>query len=70
MVYNIQNDWLFGLCPTTSTLKTRKHNISDTGYISVKYLRLALSKGPNRDVMNWGLCMPYKVGFGSDDRIY
>jgi hypothetical protein len=27
---NIQNYWVFGLCPSSSILKTREHNISET----------------------------------------
>jgi hypothetical protein len=42
MVYNIQNYWVFGLCPSSSILETRKHNVSETGS------RLALSKEPKR----------------------
>jgi hypothetical protein len=34
MVYNVQNYWGFGLCPSSGILKAR--------------LKLALSKGPNR----------------------
>jgi hypothetical protein len=25
-----QNDWVFGLCPSSSILKTREHNVSET----------------------------------------
>jgi hypothetical protein len=39
-----QNYWVFGLCPSSSILKTREHNISETESQSL----LALSKGPNR----------------------
>jgi hypothetical protein len=31
MVYNTQNYWVFGLCPLSSILETRKHNVSETG---------------------------------------
>jgi hypothetical protein len=27
---NVQNYWVFGLCPKSSILKTRKHSISET----------------------------------------
>jgi hypothetical protein len=51
MVYNTQNYWVFGLCPSSSILKTRKHNVSETPSASI--LRwggrhLVLSKGPNK----------------------
>jgi hypothetical protein len=26
MVYNTQNYWVFGLCPSSGILETRKHN--------------------------------------------
>jgi hypothetical protein len=45
-VYNIQNHWIPGLCPSSGILNTRKHNVSETE--SVQLLRLALSKVPNR----------------------
>jgi hypothetical protein len=35
MVYNSQNYWGFVLCPSSGILETRKHNVSDTGYLSV-----------------------------------
>jgi hypothetical protein len=31
MVYNIQIYWVFGLCASSGTLKTREHNVSKTG---------------------------------------
>jgi hypothetical protein len=37
-VYNTQNYWVFGLCPSSGILDTRKHNVSETG--SVFVLRL------------------------------
>jgi hypothetical protein len=30
MVYKTQNYWVFGLCPLSGILKTRKNNISET----------------------------------------
>jgi hypothetical protein len=30
-VYNIQNYWISGLCPLSGILKSRKHNILETG---------------------------------------
>jgi hypothetical protein len=35
MVYNTQNHWVFGLCPLSGILESRKHNISETGSVSV-----------------------------------
>jgi hypothetical protein len=35
MVYNTQNYWVSGLCPSSGILNTRKHNVSKTGSISV-----------------------------------
>jgi hypothetical protein len=35
MVYNIQNYWVFGLCLSFGILETRKHNVSETGSVSV-----------------------------------
>jgi hypothetical protein len=32
---NSQNYWVFGLCPSSSILKAREHNISETGSVSV-----------------------------------
>jgi hypothetical protein len=55
MVYNIQNYWVLGLPSSSGILWTRKHDVSETGSVSVlkwepviRWLRLALSKGPNR----------------------
>jgi hypothetical protein len=31
MVYSTQNYWVFGFCPSSSILKTRDHNLSETG---------------------------------------
>jgi hypothetical protein len=33
--YGTKNYWVFGLCPLSSILKTRKHNVSETGSVSV-----------------------------------
>jgi hypothetical protein len=30
-----QNYWGFGLCPSSGILETRKHNVSETGSVSV-----------------------------------
>jgi hypothetical protein len=35
MMYNTQNYWVFGLCPSSGILETRKHSISETGSVSV-----------------------------------
>jgi hypothetical protein len=34
-VYDTQNFWSSGLCPSSGTLKTRKHYVSETGSVSV-----------------------------------
>jgi hypothetical protein len=31
MVYINQNSWVFGLCPSSGILETKKHNVSETG---------------------------------------
>jgi hypothetical protein len=35
MVYNTQNYWVFGLCPLSVVLKSREHNVSETGFVGV-----------------------------------
>jgi hypothetical protein len=35
MVYNTQNYCVFGLCPSSGVLETRKHDVSETGSVSV-----------------------------------
>jgi hypothetical protein len=35
MVYKTQNYWVFGLCPSSGIVETRKHNVSETGSVSV-----------------------------------
>jgi hypothetical protein len=35
MVYNAQNYWVFGLCPSPGILEIRKHNVSGTESVSV-----------------------------------
>jgi hypothetical protein len=35
MVYNTQNYWGFGLCPSSGILEAIKHNISEIGSVSV-----------------------------------
>jgi hypothetical protein len=35
MVYITQNYWVFGLCPSSCILKTREHNVLETGYVSI-----------------------------------
>jgi hypothetical protein len=34
-VYNTHNYWVFGLCPSCGILETRKHNVLETGSVSV-----------------------------------
>jgi hypothetical protein len=34
-VINIQNYWIFRLCPSSGISNTRKHNVSETGSLSV-----------------------------------
>jgi hypothetical protein len=34
-MYNTQNYWVFGLFPLSSILETRKHNISESGPVSI-----------------------------------
>jgi hypothetical protein len=35
MVYNKQNYWVFGLFPSPGILENRKHDVSETGSVSV-----------------------------------
>jgi hypothetical protein len=35
MVYNTQDYWVFGLFPSFGILETRRHNVSETGSVSV-----------------------------------
>jgi hypothetical protein len=35
MAYNIQNYWVFGLCPSSGILKSREHNVSETESVYV-----------------------------------
>jgi hypothetical protein len=35
MLYNTQNYWVLGLCPSPGILETRKHNVSENGSVSV-----------------------------------
>jgi hypothetical protein len=34
-LFLVQNKWVSGLCPSTGILNTRKHNVSETGSVSV-----------------------------------
>jgi hypothetical protein len=34
MVYNTQNYWVLGFCPSPNILKAREHNVSKTGFVS------------------------------------
>jgi hypothetical protein len=35
MENNTQNYWISGLCPSSEILNSRKHNVSETGSVSV-----------------------------------
>jgi hypothetical protein len=35
MVYNTQNYWVFGLCPSSGILEARKHKVSETGSVFI-----------------------------------
>jgi hypothetical protein len=35
MVYNTQHYWVFRLCPSSDILRTRDHNITETGFVSI-----------------------------------
>jgi hypothetical protein len=35
MVYNTPNYWVFGFSPSFGILETRKHNVSETGSVSI-----------------------------------
>jgi hypothetical protein len=35
MEYNTQDYWVFGLCPSSGILDTRKHDVSETGSVPV-----------------------------------
>jgi hypothetical protein len=35
MVYNTQNSWVFGRLPSSGTIENRKHNVSETGSVSI-----------------------------------
>jgi hypothetical protein len=34
-LFGSQNHWVFGLCPSSGILETTKHNVSETGSVSV-----------------------------------
>jgi hypothetical protein len=36
MFYNTQKYWVFGLCPSSGILETRKHNVLETDIVSEK----------------------------------
>jgi hypothetical protein len=40
MNISFQNYWGSGLCPSPGILNTRKHNILETGCVSVPHLRM------------------------------
>jgi hypothetical protein len=33
--FEVQNYWVLGFCPSSGILETRKHNVSETGSVSV-----------------------------------
>jgi hypothetical protein len=35
IVHNTENYWVFGLCQSSGTLETRKHNVLETGSVSI-----------------------------------
>jgi hypothetical protein len=45
-VYNSENYWVFGLFPSFGILKTVKHNVSETGSVSVL-------RGRERHLLPW-----------------
>jgi hypothetical protein len=47
MVYDTQNYWVFGLCPSSYFLKIREHNVSENEGVSV---------------LRWGEGDTYSVG--------
>jgi hypothetical protein len=48
---SVRNYWVFGHCLSFGILETGKHNVLETGSVSVlRCLRLALTKRPNRVV--------------------
>jgi hypothetical protein len=49
MVYNTQNHWVSGLCASSGILNIRKHNVSETGSVSV----LRLGGGGGRHLLCW-----------------
>jgi hypothetical protein len=46
MLYNTLNYWVFGLFPSSGILGTRKHDISETGSVSI--LRCGGGKTPTQ----------------------
>jgi hypothetical protein len=36
MVYNTQNYWVFGIFLSSDILETRKHDVSETGFVSAR----------------------------------
>jgi hypothetical protein len=36
MVYHTENYWVFELCPSSSIQETGRHNVSETGSVSVQ----------------------------------
>jgi hypothetical protein len=47
MVCNTQDYWVFGLCPSSGILEATKHNVSETGSVSI---------------LSWGMKGTYSTG--------
>jgi hypothetical protein len=50
MVHNTQNYWVFGLCPNSDVVKTRNHDISETGLFRPQVRR---GKGTQRHLAGY-----------------
>jgi hypothetical protein len=53
MVYNTQNDWVYGLCSLSGILITTKHNVLETDPVSEIFCLLVigmLDDGQNPDI--------------------
>jgi hypothetical protein len=42
MMYNTRNYWVFGLCPSSGILETRKRDVSETGSAGTQQSRCLL----------------------------
>jgi hypothetical protein len=63
MVYNTQNYWVFGLFPSSGILENRKHDVSETGSVSV--LRWRGEKTPTQLGPHSNFCLVIDVFSGS-----